>query len=161
SSDFRYATGIQYSNGPWYVRSEYTQTRQSSERYLIAPGSTTTNTTLATISDRDDKTYGGYYSVLKYQVSDWLKLEAMYYVYLANFMSSSTAFSADALEKDEDIYLGAIFTVADGASILVTYQFGNWTRTDSGVSSAVSAYSIYPYENLNYNRFLIGTRFTF
>ena len=168
--DTRYSFGAEYANGPLYMRSEVVRTYLEKGRNVQDASMTTNYSTAAATKYADLVTKGGYNFVTHYALTPGIRLEAAYYVYYSNegvkgsSLTSPLVFNpSDAMERNEDYYYGIIFNVADGASILVTYEFGNWTRQDNQIPSqrASETTKVFPYENLSFNRFLIGTRLTF
>ncbi len=173
--DTRYSLGAEYASGPIYMRSEIIRTFLEKGRNVQDASMTTNYYTAAATKYADLVSKGGYNFVTHYAVAPGIRLEAAYYLYYTNegvkySGSGSSALAGpvvfnpnDAMERDEDFYYGIIFNVADGASILVTYECGNWTRQDNQTPTQRSSETtkIYPYENLSFNRFLIGTRITF
>ncbi len=161
--DIRYGLGVQYAHGPLSIRSEFMQMNQADGRNIQNPeASKAAATALAGRLGTDNLNKGGFNVVSRYILNPLITLTAAYYEYYSNGgLKNNLVFNKDdALEKNRDVYLGIVFNIADGATILVNYDMGYWTRKDNAVPATISGTG-FAYEKLEFNRLSIGTRITF
>ncbi len=147
-NDYRGVVGVQFSNGPWFVRSEYFSTQANNGR--------TVSTSIST-KVYDGQKKDGYNVIVKYQLLDNLSLETAYYFDKSN--GRAVYDGAGYTETYKDLYFGATYSLADGAELIMTYESGDYYKKDARGPGASA--SFISEEVLVFNRLEIGTRITF
>jgi hypothetical protein len=145
--DVKYALGSQGTFGPWYFRTEY-------HNYAAARGRTVYTPSTNTTAFLDTRKANGYNFTLKYQLLDNFSLNTSFYYFETN--GSKVNDADNYKEIYNDLYYGLIYTIADGAEFMVTYETGDYSKN----SPLVRAIDVST-ESLKFNRLEVGTRITF
>ncbi|MEK6556896.1 MAG: hypothetical protein AABZ14_01155 [Candidatus Margulisiibacteriota bacterium] len=162
--DIRYSLGAEVTHGPIYFRSECLASFQANGRSIQQTASVTSKNayTSAKTSSTDLARTTGYNAVLKYSLSDQLNLIANYACVWINNINGGYAFNADdARETYIDFACSLQYYLDRNIMIMCTLENSNYTRNDSLLPTNIKDGGTYAYENLAFNRLILGTRISF